>query len=110
MTTPQQLQAARKISTYLSNPDIALLHRTRTLLQEALAALDPELSPLEGVDVVNRFLIATTGSGDSQLLNFTLRPSPMRRDDALVVAAWLVTLADPLHERFPAIEMAVRNT
>lgn len=111
MTEPK-IQAAREIAAYLRTVDTTNgTSRADTLLQQALAALDPELPPYDDVDISNRFMLGVTGMGTSQpLFNFTLRPSPMTADEALVQAAWLVTLADPLHERFPTIERMVRNT
>jgi actin-like ATPase involved in cell morphogenesis len=110
MTTPQQLQAARKISALLATARGRTIPEVVEVLEEALEALDPELPAFKDLDLVNRFLIGVSGTADRQLFNFTLRPSPMTRDEALVVAAWLIVLADPRHERFPTIERMVRNT
>lgn len=111
MTEPR-IQAAREIAEYLRGIDTTNgTSRADELLQQALAALDPELPPFDDVDISNQFMLGVTGVGTLMpLYNFTLRPTPMTRDEALVVAAWLVILADPLHERFPTIERMVRNT
>lgn len=109
MTDPPAV--ARKISDYLAHGATETGDTAEGLLQEVLEALDPELPPYEDVDISNRFMLGVTGMGTSQpLFNFTLRPTPMTADEALVQAAWLVTLADPLHERFPTIERMVHNT
>lgn len=107
-----RIEAAREIAAHLRTVDTTNgTSRVDALLQKALEALDPELPPYENVDISNRFMLGVTGVGtNSPLFNFTLRPTPMTADEALVQAAWLVTLADPLHERFPTIERMVRNT
>lgn len=111
--TPQQVRTAGKIRAFLARGPRGSTEggeETIGLLRETLEALDPELPPYENVDISNRFLLAVTGAGTSKpLFNFTLRPTPMDADEALVVAAWLITLADPLGERFPTIERMVHN-
>ena len=110
MTEPR-IEAARKISALLATTRGRTIPEVVEVLEEALEALDPDLPPFEGVDIGNQFLLAVTGMGTTlPIFNFTVRPTPMTRDEALVAAAWLVTMADPLHERFPTIERMVRNS
>jgi len=111
VTTTAQRDVARNISTFLSIHPQALLTPEDgalaiDLLESALKALDPDLEPLDGVDVTNWQMVGT----DSRTVTVTLPATSMSKDAALVHAAWLVTLADPLHERFPQIERMVHNT
>ncbi len=66
------------------------------------------------VDTANRFMVGLAGDGiairgSAQLIRGLAR-RPLSKDDALNLAAWLVAMADPTDERFPAILQAVRST
>lgn len=55
------------------------------------------------IDIANRQLVGTNGDTIS-----VMAPRPtMTKEEALVHAAWLIALADPLYERFPAVLDAV---
>jgi len=60
------------------------------------------------VDTSNWALVSSNGSSIGILnLGYVADMTP---DSALTVAAWLVTLADPLNERFPQVLEAVRSS
>lgn len=60
------------------------------------------------IDTGNRALVSSTGPTIGILnLGYVADMTP---DSALTVAAWLVTLADPLNERFPQVLEAVRSS
>jgi hypothetical protein len=69
-----------------------------------MAVTDPE--PREPINTSNDFLVGAIGDR----LQMTLVPGPMTKAEALRLAAWLVVLADPLDEQWPAVKDAVRNT
>ena len=59
----------------------------------------------------NKFLIAATADGEHLCL--ILPPQPyqaLTREDALILAAYLVALADPPGEKFESILEKVKNT
>lgn len=60
----------------------------------------------------NRFFVGAQGPlGDDAKIVIMRPPTrPISRDDAINLAAWLVALADPLNERFPAVLAEVRET
>lgn len=88
----------------------------RTRLDRLEGELEPgPLSPssLDGVNLANRGFLSV-GTGPDGANNFAYMDigalaAPMSADEALVVAAWLVCLADPLNERFPAILASIGN-
>ena len=41
---------------------------------------------------------------------FLMLPRRLSKERALVLAAWIIALADPLNESFPEIKNAVENT
>jgi hypothetical protein len=59
------------------------------------------------IEIVNKFLVSTH-EGRVQIL-FPPR-TPMPPDDAVLLAAWLVALADPMQERFPEVLDKVLNS
>lgn len=61
------------------------------------------------IDTFNRFGVSMFG-GNVVLLAPPLRARAIPPADALALAAWIVALADPAGERFPAVLDAVRNT
>jgi hypothetical protein len=65
----------------------------------------PDDGPIE---TVNDFMVAVGGDDTLAMVLPPLRP--FTKDEALRLAAWLVVLADPLDERWPAVKDAVRNT
>ena len=60
------------------------------------------------MDIDNKFMVAARGTGAVLIMN------PPRGDitvdDALVLAAWLVAIADPLEDKFPKVLEAVQGT
>lgn len=68
---------------------------------EILRATYDDVEDVSDVEIANRLLV---GSGPGPDQYAVLAPKPgMSRDEALVLAAWLVVLADPLGARFPGI-------
>ncbi|CAN1724402.1 conserved protein of unknown function [Hyphomicrobium sp. 1Nfss2.1] len=61
----------------------------------------------EEIDVMNKFGVSVGGGGIALLVP---PRTPMTKDEALVLAAWLVALADPLGERFEKVLDAVLST
>lgn len=59
------------------------------------------------IDVTNDNLVGKRGDGTIVFLKPAM---PMPVDEALRMAAWIVALADPLDEQFPAVLEAVRGT
>lgn len=59
-------------------------------------------------DTMNVHLVST--GGDDRI--FIVRPpsAPLTREQALLFAAWIVTLADPMGEDFPLALKAVQST
>ena len=71
---------------------------------------DPDGEP---IDTTNDMLVGSRGPLADQTFTLMLPPAagaPFSRDRALRLAAWLVALADPLDEEFPAVLAAVRST
>ena len=67
-----------------------------------------EADKLHGIDTLNRYGVSLAFTDRVALL---MPPrTPMEADDALVFAAWIVALADPMGDRFPAVLEAVRGT
>lgn len=65
------------------------------------------------MDLQNSWLVSTTGIGDDTQIVILRPPGPnhhMTPEQALVVAAWLVALADPDGFKFAAVLEAVNNT
>ena len=57
------------------------------------------------MDMFNKFFVAVRGDA----IDIMNPPSgPISKDDALLLAAWLVVLADRTEERFTAIITAVK--
>lgn len=64
----------------------------------------------EEIETLNDFALSVTGAAEPKF-RFVLPPlREFDRETALRTAAWLVALADPLEERFPAVLKAVKNT
>jgi len=61
------------------------------------------------VDTTNDFLVSMRRGGEEILLLYP-PVTPMTREEALRLAAWLVAIADFEGERFPAVLEAVLNT
>lgn len=61
---------------------------------------------VDDVNVENRQIVAVRGNE----INVWYPVMRMSKEDALVHAAWLVALADPLDETFPSILAKVRGT
>jgi hypothetical protein len=60
------------------------------------------------IDTTNRCMVGVVG--DKVVLLNPPRPTvPMSRDEALTLAAYLVTMADPAGKRFAEILEAVQN-
>lgn len=58
------------------------------------------------INTMNEFLVGT----DGETISVMRSKGVYTKEEALRLAAWLVVLADPLDERWPAIKEAVRNT
>jgi len=58
------------------------------------------------VDIANYQMVAT----DGDTIGVIMPKGEMTKDEALVHAAWLSVLADPLGERFEAIKQRVMST
>jgi len=79
---------------------------------ETRAAYDEPVDA-EPIDTTNDMLVGSRGPLSDQTFTLMLPPAagePFSRDRALRLAAWLVALADPLDEQFPAVLDAVRST
>jgi hypothetical protein len=61
------------------------------------------------IDIFNRYGVALHGD-KLVFLNPPYPREPLSRADALVLAAWLVALADPSQDKFPKVLEAVCNT
>lgn len=59
------------------------------------------------VDVPNEFFVGVQGDDIVFLRSI---PQKLKEREALLLAAWIVALADPLQEKFPAVLKAVRDT
>ena len=59
------------------------------------------------INTANDFLVGV--HGDDLVLGFPI-PGRLSKDQACRLAAWLVVLADPLDETFPAVRRAIENT
>ena len=60
------------------------------------------------MDTSNKYLVGVAGDGR---LHLQMPPrGPMTKDEALLLAAWMVALADPGGERFEKILAAVLDT
>jgi hypothetical protein len=70
-------------------------------------AHDPT-SSIRPIDTFNKFFVC---SGRDDGVGF-LKPVPsmLTRDDALLLAAYLVAMADPCQDQWPAVLEAVHNT
>lgn len=62
------------------------------------------------IDTANHASVALTGDGRLRVLNPAYLTQPLTPDEALVVASWLVALADPSGQRFAAILKEVQET
>lgn len=60
------------------------------------------------IDTRNRYAVSVNGRGDFAILNPPI--DDMSKEEALVLAAWLVALADPYDRNFQSILNEVRNT
>ena len=72
-----------------------------------MAANEP--ADVSDVDISNQHLVGWRGDG----LTIVIPPIPsvpIPADEALVFAAWIVCLADPLGDRFAAIMKRVQST
>lgn len=65
--------------------------------------------PAEEVETINDHMVSASGYGENVRYRW-LGSHGVSRETALRHAAWVVALADPLDERFPAILRAVRST
>lgn len=64
----------------------------------------------EEIETQNDFMLSVTMTPEPNL-RFLFPPTgDIDKETALRTAAWLVSLADPLQERFPAVLKAVQNT
>lgn len=63
---------------------------------------------LPDLDVGNYAAVSIGSHGQIAILNPPHHS--LDRNDALILAAWIVALADPLNERFPDILDKVRST
>jgi hypothetical protein len=61
------------------------------------------------IDTHNDFFLGVSGYPE-QTFSFMFPPGPMDKAAALRTAAWLVALADPMNEEFPAVFKAICNT
>lgn len=61
------------------------------------------------VSIVNDQLVGTTGYPEPHI-SVMIPKAEMTADEALVHAAWLVILADPMGDRFQAILDRIRST
>lgn len=59
------------------------------------------------MDIINKFGVGATSDRRIGILKFDVS---MDREEALLLAAWIVALADPLDEDFTKILEAVRST
>jgi len=66
---------------------------------------DEPIEPRE-LDTSNWFFVAR---GGDRIFLATV-PDVLERDEALNLAAWLVSLADPRDETFPRLLAAIRNS
>jgi hypothetical protein len=69
----------------------------------------PEELPMPEVNTFNRWMVGAIGDRLS-MLRPPLAGELMEKDDALVLAAWLVALADPDGRKFREVLEAVQNT
>ena len=60
------------------------------------------------IDTTNRYLVAAKADGSVVIMFQPLRA--MSKNDALLLAAWLVAIADPLGDDFKAVLEAVQST
>lgn len=59
------------------------------------------------MDTFNKHMVGVSGDG----IMIMMPPrGAMTMEEALVLAAWLVTLADPLQDEFPRVLEAVQST
>lgn len=63
-----------------------------------------------GVDVTNWALVGHRVGDGAITIQYPPTAGGITKKEALVLAAWLVALADPGDEEFPAILEAVRST
>jgi len=59
------------------------------------------------VDATNKFFVGSRADG---VMILRQPVGPLSQADALNLAAWLVALADPSEDEFPAMLAAVRST
>jgi hypothetical protein len=60
------------------------------------------------IDTFNKFVVGRRIGGDLVILN-PPAAGDLANEDALLLAAYLVKIADPLGEQFPKVLEAVRN-
>jgi hypothetical protein len=63
----------------------------------------------EDLDTSNKFLVGSSSHGEIQI-HSTYPTKSMTKDEALILAAWLVALADPSGTRFPEVLRKVMET
>jgi len=61
------------------------------------------------MDTFNKYIVAV-GAGSAGVMIMNPPREKMTKADALLLAAWIVALADPLDEHFHEILHAVRNS
>lgn len=61
----------------------------------------------DDINTANDFFLGV-GGGLGEY-GFLIHPHHMTRDQAIRAAAWLVALADPMQQDFPAVLEAVKN-
>jgi hypothetical protein len=62
------------------------------------------------VDITNKFMVGGHANGDLAILNPPQRGIRITNADALLFAAYIVSIADPLGEKFAQVLDAVQNT
>jgi hypothetical protein len=64
---------------------------------------------MENIDTTNRFAVGVNQTGVVILGTGRLLSGPLTKDDALNLAAWLATLADPTGTEFPKYLEAIQE-
>ena len=59
------------------------------------------------METLNKFIV---GAMADQIVIMNPPRAPISREDALLLAAWLVAIADPIEDDFHAILNAVKDT
>lgn len=62
------------------------------------------------IDTFNKYMVGARPGGSVIIFNAPTCRQAITAEDALVLAAWLVTLADPTGEKFAVVLEAVQNT